>query len=108
MECLEPYLLRDQLPGLTTHVMKDLLLHFQDRGLMESLEACIVHMDITSLDIQQVFLTMSYILITSLYLTFSVIYCHLAHFYTIQHLYINEKEYNSIVFLTDVLVFQFL
>ncbi|KAM9305967.1 vacuolar protein sorting-associated protein 8 homolog [Gastrophryne carolinensis] len=54
LECLEPYLLRDQLPGLTTHVMKDLLLHFQDRGMMESLEACIVHMDITSLDIQQI------------------------------------------------------
>lgn len=54
LECLEPYLLRDQLPGLTTRVMKDLLLHFQDRGLMESLEACIVHMDITSLDIQQI------------------------------------------------------
>ncbi|CAJ0930345.1 unnamed protein product [Ranitomeya imitator] len=28
LECLEPYLLRDQLPGLTTQVMKDLLLHF--------------------------------------------------------------------------------
>ncbi|KAM8934115.1 vacuolar protein sorting-associated protein 8 homolog [Pelodytes ibericus] len=54
LECLEPYLLRDQLPGLTAHVMKDLLLHFQDRGLMESVEACIVHMDITSLDIQQI------------------------------------------------------
>ncbi|XP_068101134.1 vacuolar protein sorting-associated protein 8 homolog isoform X2 [Hyperolius riggenbachi] len=54
LECLEPYLLRDQLTGLTTHVMKDLLLHLQDRGMMESLEACIVHMDITSLDIQQI------------------------------------------------------
>ncbi|XP_053326950.1 vacuolar protein sorting-associated protein 8 homolog isoform X2 [Spea bombifrons] len=54
LECLEPYLLRDQLPGLTPHVMKDLLLHFQDRGLMDSMEACIVHMDITSLDIQQI------------------------------------------------------
>uniref|UniRef100_A0A8C5QQE4 Vacuolar protein sorting-associated protein 8 homolog n=1 Tax=Leptobrachium leishanense TaxID=445787 RepID=A0A8C5QQE4_9ANUR len=54
LECLEPYLLRDQLPGLTAHVMKDLLLHFQDRGLMDSVEACIVHMDITSLDIQQI------------------------------------------------------
>ncbi|KAM4626129.1 vacuolar protein sorting-associated protein 8 homolog [Discoglossus pictus] len=54
LECLEQYLLRDQLPGLTPHVMKDLLLHFQDRGLMDSVEACIVHMDITSLDIQQI------------------------------------------------------
>ncbi|XP_063285959.1 vacuolar protein sorting-associated protein 8 homolog isoform X1 [Pelobates fuscus] len=54
LECLEPYLLRDQLPGLTAHVMKDLLLHFQDRSMMENMEACIVHMDITSLDIQQI------------------------------------------------------
>ncbi|XP_075463221.1 vacuolar protein sorting-associated protein 8 homolog isoform X3 [Ascaphus truei] len=54
LECLEPYLLRDKLPGLTSHVMKELLLHFQDRGQMESVEACIVHMDITSLDIQQI------------------------------------------------------
>ncbi|XP_002936581.2 vacuolar protein sorting-associated protein 8 homolog isoform X2 [Xenopus tropicalis] len=54
LECLEPYLLRDQLPGLTAHVMKDLLLHFQDQGQMESVEACIVHMDITSLDIQNI------------------------------------------------------
>lgn len=54
LECLEPYLLRDQLPGLTTQVMKDLLLHFQDRGLMENVEACIIHMDVTSLDIQQI------------------------------------------------------
>lgn len=35
-------------------VMKDLLIHFQDRDMMENIEACIVHMDITSLDIQQV------------------------------------------------------
>ncbi|KAG8432642.1 hypothetical protein GDO86_017043 [Hymenochirus boettgeri] len=54
LACLEPYLLRDQLPGLTAHVMKDLLLHFQDRGQMETVEACIVHMDITSLDIQNI------------------------------------------------------
>ncbi|KAM4698795.1 vacuolar protein sorting-associated protein 8 homolog [Rhinophrynus dorsalis] len=54
LECLEPYLLRDQLPGLTAHIMKELLLHFQDRGQMESVEACIVHMDITSLDIQNI------------------------------------------------------
>nr|XP_015214627.1 PREDICTED: vacuolar protein sorting-associated protein 8 homolog [Lepisosteus oculatus] len=54
LECLEPYILSDRLNGLTVHVMKDLLSHFQDNGMMDSVENCLVHMDITSLDIQQV------------------------------------------------------
>ncbi|XP_069081916.1 vacuolar protein sorting-associated protein 8 homolog isoform X1 [Pleurodeles waltl] len=56
LECLETYILRDQLVGLTPQVMKDLLIHFQDRNMMDSVEACIVHMDVTSLDIQQIVL----------------------------------------------------
>ncbi|XP_050184016.1 vacuolar protein sorting-associated protein 8 homolog isoform X2 [Myiozetetes cayanensis] len=56
LECLEPYILSDKLMGMTAQVMKDLLLHFQDKNRLENLEACIVHMDITSLDIQQVVL----------------------------------------------------
>ncbi|KAM6122518.1 vacuolar protein sorting-associated protein 8 homolog isoform 2-T2 [Pterocles gutturalis] len=56
LECLEPYILSDKLIGITAQVMKDLLLHFQDKNRLENLEACIVHMDITSLDIQQVVL----------------------------------------------------
>ncbi|NXT78029.1 VPS8 protein, partial [Zapornia atra] len=56
LECLEPYILSDKLLGITAQVMKDLLLHFQDKNRLENLEACIVHMDITSLDIQQVVL----------------------------------------------------
>uniref|UniRef100_A0A803XK21 RING-type domain-containing protein n=1 Tax=Meleagris gallopavo TaxID=9103 RepID=A0A803XK21_MELGA len=56
LECLEPYILSDKLLGITAQVMKDLLLHFQDKNRLENMEACIVHMDITSLDIQQVVL----------------------------------------------------
>uniref|UniRef100_A0A5F8G9M9 VPS8 subunit of CORVET complex n=1 Tax=Monodelphis domestica TaxID=13616 RepID=A0A5F8G9M9_MONDO len=56
LECLEPYILSDQLVGITAQVMKDLLVHFQDKKLMENVETLIVHMDITSLDIQQVVL----------------------------------------------------
>uniref|UniRef100_A0A8C3LXG7 Vacuolar protein sorting-associated protein 8 homolog n=1 Tax=Chrysolophus pictus TaxID=9089 RepID=A0A8C3LXG7_CHRPC len=56
LECLEPYILSDKLMGMTAQVMKDLLLHFQDKNRLENMEACIVHMDITSLDIQQVVL----------------------------------------------------
>lgn len=54
LECLEPYILSDKLVGITPQVMKDLIVHFQDKKLMDSVEALIVHMDITSLDIQQV------------------------------------------------------
>ncbi|KAK2090828.1 Vacuolar protein sorting-associated protein 8 [Saguinus oedipus] len=53
LECLEPYILSDKLVGITPQVMKDLIVHFQDKKLMENVEALIVHMDITSLDIQQ-------------------------------------------------------
>ncbi|KAH0512579.1 Vacuolar protein sorting-associated protein 8-like protein [Microtus ochrogaster] len=56
LECLEPYILSDKLVGITPQVMKDLIVHFQDKKLMDSVEALIVHMDITSLDIQQVVL----------------------------------------------------
>ncbi|XP_042192030.1 vacuolar protein sorting-associated protein 8 homolog isoform X2 [Callorhinchus milii] len=54
IECLEPYVLTDKLTSITPQVMKDMLIHFQDKGMMETIEACIVHMDVTSLDIQQV------------------------------------------------------
>ncbi|XP_058151470.1 vacuolar protein sorting-associated protein 8 homolog isoform X2 [Dasypus novemcinctus] len=56
LECLQPYILSDKLVGITPQVMKDLIVHFQDKKLMENVEALIVHMDITSLDIQQVVL----------------------------------------------------
>ncbi|MBZ3881217.1 Vacuolar protein sorting-associated protein 8-like protein [Sciurus carolinensis] len=53
LECLEPYILSEKLVGITPQVMKDLIVHFQDKKLMENVESLIVHMDITSLDIQQ-------------------------------------------------------
>lgn len=54
LESLEPYILSERLGSLTTPVMRDLLRHFQDNGMMDSVESCLVHMDVTSLDIQQV------------------------------------------------------
>lgn len=54
LESLEPYILSERLGCLTAPVMRDLLSYFQDNGMMESVEACLVHMDITNLDIQQV------------------------------------------------------
>ncbi|KAM9847376.1 vacuolar protein sorting-associated protein 8 homolog [Aulostomus maculatus] len=54
LEALESYIVMDRLGHLTTPIMKDLLAHYHSNGLMDSLERCIVHLDVTSLDIQQV------------------------------------------------------
>ncbi|MFT7807999.1 vacuolar protein sorting-associated protein 8 homolog [Arapaima gigas] len=54
LESLEPYILSERIGCLTTPIMRDLLNHFQENGMMDSVENCLVHMDITSLDIQQV------------------------------------------------------
>lgn len=54
LESLESYIVADRLGHLTTPIMRDLLAHYQSSGMMDSLERCIVHLDITSLDIQQV------------------------------------------------------
>ncbi|KAL7384136.1 hypothetical protein ABVT39_025073 [Epinephelus coioides] len=54
LESLESYIVGDRLGHLTTPIMKDLLAHYHGNGMMDSLERCIVHLDVTSLDIQQV------------------------------------------------------
>lgn len=54
LESLESHIIADRLRHLPTPIMKDLLTHYQSSCMMDSLERCIVHLDITSLDIQQV------------------------------------------------------
>ncbi|XP_072293066.1 vacuolar protein sorting-associated protein 8 homolog isoform X2 [Eucyclogobius newberryi] len=54
LEVLESYIVADRLGHLTTPIMRDLLAHYHGNGMMDSLERCIVHLDVTSLDIQQV------------------------------------------------------
>ncbi|XP_071376066.1 vacuolar protein sorting-associated protein 8 homolog isoform X3 [Centroberyx affinis] len=54
LESLESYIIAERLGHLTTPVMRDLLAHYHGNGMMDSLENCIVHLDVTSLDIQQV------------------------------------------------------
>uniref|UniRef100_A0A9J8AK48 VPS8 subunit of CORVET complex n=1 Tax=Cyprinus carpio carpio TaxID=630221 RepID=A0A9J8AK48_CYPCA len=54
LESLEPYILSERIGCLTAAVMRDLLSYFQENGMMDSVEGCLVHMDITNLDIQQV------------------------------------------------------
>uniref|UniRef100_A0A3Q0RJ38 VPS8 subunit of CORVET complex n=1 Tax=Amphilophus citrinellus TaxID=61819 RepID=A0A3Q0RJ38_AMPCI len=54
LESLESYIVADRLGHLTPAIMRDLLDHYHGNGMMDSLERCIVHLDVTSLDIQQV------------------------------------------------------
>ncbi|XP_033098288.1 vacuolar protein sorting-associated protein 8 homolog [Anneissia japonica] len=54
LECLEPYILNDRLTSITPAVMKDFVDHYQMKGMVQNVEACIVHMDVASLDIHQV------------------------------------------------------
>nr|XP_022322565.1 vacuolar protein sorting-associated protein 8 homolog [Crassostrea virginica] len=54
LECLEPYILCDKLRSIPPSVMKDLVEHYQAKNMLESVESCIVHLEVTSLDIHQV------------------------------------------------------
>ncbi|XP_078620345.1 vacuolar protein sorting-associated protein 8 homolog isoform X1 [Branchiostoma floridae x Branchiostoma japonicum] len=54
LECLEPYILNDNLRSVTPQVMKDFMEHYQHKGLLQNIEACIVHMDVANLDVHQV------------------------------------------------------
>ncbi|KAJ8320304.1 hypothetical protein KUTeg_001891 [Tegillarca granosa] len=54
LECLEPYILNDKLVSIPPSVMKDFVEHYESRQMLESVEACIVHLEVTSLDIHQV------------------------------------------------------
>ena len=44
----------DRLTSIPPAIMKDFVDHYEMRGLLDSVESCIVHLDITSLDIHQV------------------------------------------------------
>lgn len=61
LESLEPYILSERIGCLTAPVMRDLLSYFQENGMMDSVEGCLVHMDITNLDIQQVCMSKRFI-----------------------------------------------
>ena len=54
LECLEPYILNDKLQVIPPAVMKDFVTHYETKGLLENVEACVVHMDVASLDIHNV------------------------------------------------------
>ena len=53
LEALEPYLLDDRIVSMSPTISQYLLSHYENKGKLQAIEACIVHLDITSLDLHQ-------------------------------------------------------
>ncbi|KAK7082685.1 Vacuolar protein sorting-associated protein 8 [Halocaridina rubra] len=53
LEALEPYILSDQLSDMSPSITQCLLSHQETCGRLQAAEACIVHLDVTSLDLHQ-------------------------------------------------------
>ncbi|KAJ1265956.1 hypothetical protein BS78_08G113600 [Paspalum vaginatum] len=54
LEVLEPYILKDMLGSLPPEIMQVLVEHYSAKGWLQRVEQCILHMDISSLDFNQV------------------------------------------------------
>ncbi|KAF0911591.1 hypothetical protein E2562_011213 [Oryza meyeriana var. granulata] len=54
LEVLEPYILKDMLGSLPPEIMQALVEHYSRKGWLQRVEQCILHMDISSLDFNQV------------------------------------------------------
>ncbi|GFQ05580.1 vacuolar protein sorting-associated protein 8 homolog [Phtheirospermum japonicum] len=54
LELLEPYILKDMLGSLPPGVMQALVEHYSKRGWLQRIEQCVLHMDILSLDFNQI------------------------------------------------------
>lgn len=54
LELLEPYILKDMLGSLPPEIMQALVEHYSQKGWLQRVEQCVLHMDISSLDFNQV------------------------------------------------------
>ncbi|KAE8804581.1 vacuolar protein sorting-associated protein 8 [Hordeum vulgare] len=54
LEVLEPYILKDMLGSLPPEIVQALVEHYSGKGWLQRVEQCILHMDISSLDFNQV------------------------------------------------------
>ncbi|XP_068669658.1 uncharacterized protein [Aristolochia californica] len=54
LELLEPYILKDVLGCLPPEIMQALVEHYSSKGWLQRVEQCVLHMDISSLDFNQV------------------------------------------------------
>lgn len=53
LESLEPHILSDKLTSLSPIVMKEFIEHYQQRNKLKEVESCLLHLDVTNLDIHQ-------------------------------------------------------
>lgn len=54
LELLEPYILKDMLGSLPPEIMQELVKYYSTKGWLQRVEQCVLHMDISSLDFNQV------------------------------------------------------
>ncbi|XP_055810838.1 uncharacterized protein LOC129880699 isoform X2 [Solanum dulcamara] len=54
LELLEPYILKDMLGSLPPEIMQALVEHYSSKGWLQRVEQCVLHMDMLSLDFNQV------------------------------------------------------
>ncbi|KAL2575460.1 hypothetical protein GLYMA_16G018400v4 [Glycine max] len=54
LELLEPYILKDMLGSLPPEIMQELVEYYSTKGWLQRVEQCVLHMDISSLDFNQV------------------------------------------------------
>lgn len=54
LELLEPYILKDMLGSLPPEIMQALVEHYSTKGWLQRVEQCVLHMDMLSLDFNQV------------------------------------------------------
>ena len=53
LECLEPFILSEQITRLPTAIVQQLVTHYEARDKLTGLEACITHLAVDCLDIHQ-------------------------------------------------------
>ncbi|GLH03603.1 Vacuolar protein sorting-associated protein 8 homolog [Gryllus bimaculatus] len=54
LESLEPWLLNDRLQTVRPDVMQAFVRHYEQQNRLQALEACLVHVEVSSLDVHQV------------------------------------------------------
>jgi hypothetical protein len=59
LQLLEPHFLNDRLQSISPSIMQQFVAFYEDKGWLETLESCISHVDVSSLDLHQI-LTLSH------------------------------------------------
>ena len=54
IECVESYILSGELTRLTSVVMRDFVHHYEKKGALSIVEACIINVDVADIDVNQV------------------------------------------------------